>query len=115
MPAASALTLVNEFNGHLAFKMYAFENASLFDHIQRHNYFSVLWIKTGSGKLRINFSEYDLAEETLIFSAPYEPFMISAGKGEAPLTGKAIHFHPDFFCVLKHQREINSNGILFNN
>jgi len=26
-----------------------------------------------------------------------------------------INFHPDFFCIFRHQNEIASEGILFNN
>src|SRR5260221_5668801 len=31
------------------------------------------------------------------------------------IKGLAIHFHPDFFCIHKHQTEGACNGILFNN
>jgi YesN/AraC family two-component response regulator len=31
------------------------------------------------------------------------------------LKGIAIHFHSDFFCILKHHKEVSCNGILFNN
>src|ERR1043165_564593 len=31
------------------------------------------------------------------------------------IKGLAIHFHPDFFCIHKHQAEIACNGVLFNN
>ena len=31
------------------------------------------------------------------------------------LCGVALYFHPDFFCIHKHQAEIACNGVLFNN
>jgi YesN/AraC family two-component response regulator len=33
----------------------------------------------------------------------------------ANLNGLAIQFHPDFFCIHKHQEEVACNGVLFNN
>jgi AraC family transcriptional activator of pobA len=43
--------------------------------------------------------------------APYQPFMIWSG---APVRGWALHFHPDFFCIHKHDREVACNSVLFN-
>jgi YesN/AraC family two-component response regulator len=31
------------------------------------------------------------------------------------MKGIAIHFHPDFFCIIKHHAEVACNGVLFNN
>jgi AraC family transcriptional regulator, transcriptional activator of pobA len=31
------------------------------------------------------------------------------------LRGTALHFHPDFFCIHKHQADVACNGVLFNN
>jgi YesN/AraC family two-component response regulator len=38
--------------------------------------------------------------------------MLAASKN---LKGLAIQFHPDFFCIHKHQTEVACNGVLFNN
>jgi AraC-like DNA-binding protein len=105
-------TLVNEQNGNLAFKLFWFEDGNCFDHLQRHNYFSLLWITSGSGKLKADFSEYDFQENSLLAFSPYQPFMIFSSKN---IEGVAIHFHPEFFCILKHHKEVSCNGILFNN
>ena len=32
-----------------------------------------------------------------------------------PFERVLIHFHPDFFCIHKHQKEVACNGVLFNN
>ena len=45
-------TLINPQNGNLAFKFMAFNDSSSFDHVQRHNYYSLIWVKQGSGKVR---------------------------------------------------------------
>ena len=108
----TAFTLVNEQNGNLAFKLFSFEDNSSFDHIQRHNYFSLIWVTEGTGKVRADFAEYSFELSSLFAFSPYQPFMFSEGKN---IKGIAIHFHPDFFCILKHHKEVSCNGILFNN
>ncbi|MEO8254709.1 MAG: helix-turn-helix domain-containing protein [Flavobacterium sp.] len=108
----SAFTLVNPQNGNLAFKIFSFENNSCFDHIQRLNYFSLIWVQKGKGKVKVDFSEYDFTENQLLAFAPYQPFMLSS---DDVIEGKVIHFHPDFFCIMKHHDEIACNGVLFNN
>jgi AraC family transcriptional regulator, transcriptional activator of pobA len=108
----SAFTLVNPQNGNLAFKIFSFESNSCFDHIQRLNYFSLIWIQKGKGKVKVDFSEYDFTENQLLAFAPYQPFMLSP---DDAIEGKVIHFHPEFFCIMKHHDEIACNGVLFNN
>jgi AraC family transcriptional regulator, transcriptional activator of pobA len=108
----SAFTLVNPQNGHLAFKLFSFEDNNSFDHIQRLNYYTLIWVQKGSGKVKVDFSEYDFTENQLLAFAPYQPFMLST---EHPIEGAVIHFHPDFFCIVKHHQEVACNGVLFNN
>ena len=104
-------TLINSRNGNLAFKFMAFNDGSSFDHVQRHNYYSLIWVKQGSGKVRADFKEYDLSASTLFAFSPYQPFVFLTQQ----IRGIALHFHPDFFCIHKHQHEIACNGVLFNN
>jgi AraC family transcriptional activator of pobA len=108
----STFTLVNPQNGNLAFKLFSFESISCFDHIQRLNYYSLIWIQKGKGKVKVDFSEYDFSENQLLAFAPYQPFMLSS---DGVIEGKVIHFHPDFFCIMKHHDEVACNGVLFNN
>lgn len=108
----NALTLVNPQNGNLAFKIFSFESNSFFDHIQRNNYYSLIWIQQGKGQLKADFSEYLFLSNNLLAFSPYQPFMLVP---EDKLTGIAIQFHPDFFCIHKHQQEVACNGVLFNN
>ena len=111
MADQTVFTLINEQNGNLAFKLFSFQDNSYFDHLQRNNYYSLIWVKEGSGKLKTNFSEYGFEENTLFSFAPYQPFMLSS----ALVKGVAIYFHSDFFCIHKHQTEVTCNGVLFNN
>lgn len=108
----SSFTLVNPQNGNLGFKLFAFEDHSCFDHVQRHNYFSLIWVMEGSGVLKADFSDYPFGNNALLAFSPYQPFMISKA---THVKGVAIHFHPEFFCILKHHKEVSCNGILFNN
>ena len=104
-------TLIDPQNGNLAFKIFHFEDNSRFDHIQRNNYYSLVWITKGRSVLKADFTEYDLPENNMIAFSPYQPFMLSTEK----ISGVALHFHPDFFCIHKHQSEVACNGVLFNN
>ena len=36
-------------------------------------------------------------------------------KSDVKLEGVIINFHPEFFCIHKHQEEVACNGLLFNN
>ncbi len=112
MTTQTVFTLVNPQNGNLAFKLFAFEDGSYFDHIQRNNYYSLVWLTRGNGKVKADFSEYDFKPNSLFTFSPYQPFMLAASKN---LIGVAIQFHPDFFCIHKHQKEVACNGVLFNN
>jgi AraC family transcriptional activator of pobA len=108
----STFTLVNPQNGNLAFKLSIFEDNCQFKEIQRLNYFSLIWIKKGNGKVKVDFSEYDFIENQVLAFSPYQPFML---KSDVKVEGVIINFHPEFFCIHKHQAEIACNGILFNN
>ncbi|GAA3986354.1 AraC family transcriptional regulator [Mucilaginibacter dorajii] len=109
---SNTFTLVDPIKGNLAFKLFSFENNSYFDHLQRNNYFSIIWIKEGSGKLKSDFSSYSFDTDTLLAFAPYQPFMLSTDK---PIKGVSIQFHPDFFCIHKHHKEVSCSGVLFDN
>ncbi len=108
----NTFTLVDPVKGNLAFKLFLFDDNSYFDHLQRNNYFSVIWVKEGAGKLKSDFSEYDFVKDNLLAFTPYQPFMLFT---EKPINGVAIQFHPDFFCIHKHHKEVSCSGILFDN
>ncbi len=105
-------TLVNPSNGNLAFKVFSFEDNSAFDHLQRLNYYTVILINKGQGILKVDFTEYNFTQNTLMCFAPYQPFMIEEQGNE--MSGIVINFHSDFFCIHKHQKEVACNGVLFN-
>lgn len=112
MLSQTVYTLVNQQNGNLSFKVFEFDNASYFDHIQRNNYFTLIIITSGQGLAKVDLCEYEFKENTLFAFYPYQPFMLAS---EGPITGISVQFHHDFFCIYRHHKEIASNGILFNN
>ncbi len=108
----TTLTLVDPQNGNLAFKIFSFEDSGRFDHLQRLNYYSVILITHGSGRLKADFSEYDFSTNSVICFSPYQPFLVIKAE---KLKGVVINFHPDFFCIHKHHAEVACHGVLFNN
>lgn len=108
----STFTLVNPQNGNLAFKLFLFEDNGFFDHVQRNNYFSLIWVQHGSGKIKADFAEHDFDANSLFAFSPYQPYMISSDNS---IKGIAICFHPEFFCIYKHHKEVSCNGVLYNN
>ena len=112
MMSSETYTLINPQTGNLAFKVFSFNNNSHFDHIQRLNYYSLIWIRNGKGTAKADFSEYDFVQNTLFAFSPYQPFMFQT---DEQIQGIVINFHPDFFCIHKHHQEVACNGVLFNN
>ena len=104
-------TMVNPADGKLAFKIFHFEDNAAFDHINHHGYYSLIWITDGNGTLKADYSEYEFEAGSLFSFSLYQPFMIAA----KDIKGIALNFHPDFFCIHKHQAEVACNGVLFNN
>ncbi len=107
-----SLTLIDKSNGNLALKLFSFNSLQRFDHIQRLNYYSMIWVLEGSGKVAADFAEYTWAPNSLIAFTPYQPFMLTSTE---EVQGISINFHPDFFCIHKHHDAVACNGVLFNN
>lgn len=107
-----SFTLIDPQTGNLAFKLFRFEKNNPFDHIQRLNYYTMIWLESGIGTVKADLSEYNFQKNILFSFSPYQPFMLNIN-GEA--SGWTINFHPDFFCIHKHHKEVACNGVLFNN
>lgn len=112
MMNTDTFTLINSQTGNLAFKVFSFNDNSHFDHIQRLNYYSLIWVKKGNGVAKADFSAYNFTQNSLFAFSPYQPFMFQT---DEQMEGVVLNFHPDFFCIHKHQQEVACNGVLFNN
>jgi len=108
----SAVTLINQQNGEPAFKLFSFDDNSFFDKLQRNNFFALIWVTSGSGSIDADFTSYEFGENSLFSFAPYQPYRLNMW---TPVKGIAIYFHADFFCIHKHQKELELNGVLYNN
>ena len=112
MEEKDIFTVINQQNGNLAFKLFSFNDNSHFDYLQRNNFYTIIWVKSGNGLLKVDFSKY-LFEENVLFSfAPYQPFMISTDK---KISGIALQFHSEYYCIHRNPRETNCDTLLFNN
>ena len=107
-----AQIIIDKQNGELAFRLESFNDFSQFDHIQRKNYYSIILINSKELTLHADFSQYVLEGNHMVCLSPYQPFML---RSELNCSGILLNFHPDFFCTYRHQNEIETEGILFNN
>jgi AraC-like DNA-binding protein len=112
MAGTGSNTLVNPQNGNLAFKVFYFEGKEHFDYVQRNNFYTLIIAKKCNGILKADFTSYEIAGKNVFAFSPYQPFLFSCSED---FEGVAIHFHPDFFCIHKHQNQVACNGVLFNN
>ncbi len=112
MNGQNICTLINQQNGNLAFKLFSFSDNRHFDHLQRNNFYTIIWVKEGSGLLKVDFSEYLFQGNTVFAFAPYQPFMLSTDK---TIHGIALQFHSDFYCIHRNPQETNCDKVLFNN
>ncbi len=107
-----AQIIIDKQNGELAFRLEQLNDLSQFDHLQRKNYYSIILLSGNNYNLTVDFSKYELLRNQMICLAPYQPFMITS---KEQCTGYLLNFHPDFFCTYRHQNEVETEGILFNN
>src|SRR5882724_3646209 len=110
MTPGSSMMLRNSADGGLGFRIIHFEDDKHFNELQRVPYFSIILISEGEGELKADFADYQISKGAILFLSPYQPFIIDG----TTLQGVMINFHPDFFCIFRHQNEVASNGILFN-
>ena len=112
MEIYNTYTLINEQTGNLALKISPFEGNSQFEDIGRYNYYSLIWIKKGSGVAKIDFTEHNFTQDTMFTITPYQAFLFVE---KERFEGVVLNFHPDFFCIHKHHEQVACNGVLFNN
>ncbi|TWJ02383.1 AraC-like DNA-binding protein [Mucilaginibacter frigoritolerans] len=108
----SAFELVNPESNAIVFKVESFDNNNGLKKFNRYNYFSVILILEGKGKVLADTSEYLYDKNSLLCFSLYQPFKIEC---DQIFKATMINFHPDFFCLHKHRNEVSCNGVLFNN
>ncbi len=110
MKTEPAMVLRNPADGELDFRIIHFEGDKHFNGVQRVPYFSIILVSAGDGELKVDFTDYKISKGAIVFLSPFQPFMIDG----TTLKGVMINFHPDFFCIFRHQNEVASDGVLFN-
>lgn len=108
----SPLTLIRTADKNLAFRIRHFEDDTAFRIPQGQSFATMMWLKKGSAKIKINFSEYPVNAGTILFLSPFQPYVLDA---ESEITGVCIDFHPEFFCLMRHQKEIPFCDLIFYN
>ncbi|MDN5199884.1 AraC family transcriptional regulator [Fulvivirgaceae bacterium BMA10] len=81
------------------------------DQIER-DFFNIIWIKEGRAKYHIDFSAFEIKQESVFFLNPGQVFTVES---EEVKSGYRIAFSQDFYCVETNHKEIACNGLLFNN
>jgi len=104
--------LTNPVRESPSFKVSHFDDGQQFSESHRYNYFIVIIILRGKGRLMADSSIYDFSDKCLMSFSLYQPFQLTFN---GPCEGYLIAFHPDFFCLHLHRAEVSCNGILFNN
>lgn len=108
----SALSLINSADKNLAFRIRPFDDDAIFRNSQDQSFSSIVWLQEGEAKVKVDFSEFVIQQGTMLFLSPFQPYSVDAAE---EIKGVCIDFHPEFFCLLKHQKEIAFCGLIFNN
>jgi AraC family transcriptional activator of pobA len=111
MMSTCTYTLIHSLSGNMVFKVVPLDGLTSLEQVQRLNHYSMILITEGGGELQSDFSEYHFAGNSLLCFAPYQPFRIHAPGSK----GFVVNFHPDFFCIYRHHKDVGCHGMLFNN
>ncbi|MGH1385859.1 helix-turn-helix domain-containing protein [Kordia sp.] len=74
------------------------------------NFYGVFFLKKANGILKIDAQEITISNDHILFYYPYQKIKL-----QADFEGVFIQFHPDFFCIDIHAKDIGCQGLLFNN
>jgi AraC family transcriptional activator of pobA len=107
---AAALRLFDPRRGDVALKVERLRPDE-FTRPQRFNYFTVLCLRQGHGTVDPDLAHYDFKAPALMFFNPYQTFFITP---HSSVTGTALQFHANFFCIETHHQAVGCNGVLFN-
>lgn len=80
------------------------------DEPHRHNYYSVIWSFTATGKHIIDFKEYDIVPEHIFFVSPWQVHQVITDPNP---TGIVILFTPEFLQKNSIKEDFISNLKLF--
>ncbi|KIC94628.1 helix-turn-helix domain-containing protein [Flavihumibacter solisilvae] len=76
----------------------------------RHDYFVIIWLKSGSGVHLIDLDKYDLQPGTVYCISPGQVHQL---KSSGPVDGYVISFRPEFMALMDENFELFFNAGLF--
>lgn len=71
-----------------------------------------IFLFEGTGKILVDFIEYDFNGRIVLFSSPFQNIQILSDR---LINIEVLCFHSDFYCIEFHKKEVACNGLLFNN
>jgi len=101
IPASFVLTTMEEI---------ADRQQGIADNPHRHNYYSVIWPFSGSGRHIIDFNEYPILPHHIFFVSPKQVHQVISGP---EITGLVILFTPEFLMKNGIREDFISNLRLF--
>lgn len=78
--------------------------------LENPNFYGVFFFNYAKGTLTLDEHEIELSDQDILFYYPYQKLQI-----EGDYEGIFTQFHPDFFCIDIHAKDIGCQGLLFNN
>lgn len=97
-------------NGDLSLRVVDFSIATA-TLLQRSNYFSIVYLETGSGSVAVDDALHTYHGPCLFFFVPYQQVRFASQVGSS---ASAVQFHANFLCIETHHHEVGCNGVLFN-
>ncbi|SNZ02033.1 helix-turn-helix transcriptional regulator [Flagellimonas pacifica] len=74
------------------------------------NFYAIFFFTKGKGTILMDKIERDIQDNYILFYYPYQQLELNG-----TFEGFYIRFHPDFFCIDIHAKDIGCQGLLFNN
>jgi len=113
------LTLRDPHTGGLSLEIAGFDSAAAFAGPRQQPHFSVFLVSRGSGKMIRDGTEFGFEGPCLLCFSIFQSYSLDVANdipdGAADFEAVLLTFHPSFFCLFEHRREVSCNGVLFNN
>ncbi|CAL2103054.1 AraC-type DNA-binding protein [Tenacibaculum sp. 190130A14a] len=77
---------------------------------EKPNFYAIFFFEEAHGVINMESSEMQVKDNNILFYYPYQKLEF-----EGTFKGSYIQFHPDFFCIDIHAKDVGCQGVLFNN
>ncbi len=100
----------NKLNGNNDLVIITFDTNSIFEINQKKNYYSILIVYKGVGKIKLDFSEFSFKEQSILFFPISQSYKIIK---DVNIEGFVIHFNEEILSVKNLQSELPNLRVLF--